>query len=251
MKSLKILGAVTSFLSSCLGGKKEATCCALLLAAGSGTRMGGIKKCFLPLGDKTVLEHALLSFEASPFVTEIIIVTKADQMGEAKKLPAVAHCTKPIKIVEGGDTRLDSASRGFYAVSEDVDFVAIHDAARPFITVENITEIFKAAKKTGAACASHPITDTVKRANKDGFIKETVDRDGLFAVQTPQIFKKSLYAASLALALKDQISVTDDCMMAEHAGFRVKLVDTGKHNIKLTRPEDYAAAQIKHNMEEF
>ena len=250
MKPMKILGAVTSFLSSRFCGKKEAVCCAILLAAGSGTRMGGVKKCFLPLGSTTVLESALSAFEKLPFIREIIIVTKEDAVEEARNLPRVAACKIPCKVVIGGDSRLASAANGFYAANRSIDFVAIHDAARPFITPQNITDIFTAAQKTGAACASHPITDTVKRADKNGFITETVDREGLFAVQTPQIFKRSVYAASLALALKDKIEVTDDCMMAEHAGFKVKLVDTGKENIKLTCPEDYNAAINKQNWEE-
>lgn len=246
---MKIIGALTSFLTARFCGDKKAACCAVLLAAGNATRMGGMKKCFLPLGDTTVLESAFSAFDACDFVTRLVIVTKEDMVDAVRALPAVLASKKPVSVVLGGQTRLESASNGFYAVDTDCDFVAIHDAARPFITAEQITEVFDAAKRYGAACASHPITDTVKRAGKNGFISDTVDRDRLFAVQTPQIFKKSLYAASLATVLRDHIEVTDDCMMAEHAGFRVKLVDTGKHNIKLTCPEDYETAQRAVNTE--
>ena len=243
MKPMKIIGALTSFLTSRLGEDKKAGCCAVLLAAGSASRMGGMKKCFLSLGDTTVLESAFSSFEQCDFIKQIVIVTKADMLDEVRALPRIAASNKNVLVVSGGQTRQDSASLGFYAVNDECEFVAIHDAARPFITKKQIEDVYWAAKKYGAACASYPVTDTVKRANPKGFITETVDRNGLHAVQTPQIFKKSLYAASLAAALRDKIEVTDDCMLAEHAGFKVRLINTGKQNIKLTHPEDYETAR--------
>ncbi|HCG35905.1 MAG TPA: 2-C-methyl-D-erythritol 4-phosphate cytidylyltransferase [Clostridiales bacterium] len=251
MNPSKICGAVKTVLSPLLSkdGKKE-SCCAILLAAGSGSRMGGVPKCFLPLGDSTVLGYSLRAFSLCHYVHEIVVVTKQEWVEDTKTWISSEKFDKVSAVVVGGDTRQKSAANGFYAASSRFSYVAIHDAARPFIKTDDITQIFEAAFQYQAGCAAHPVTDTIKTVNSKGMITSTVPRKNLFAVQTPQIFKKTLYEAALAVMKKENSMVTDDCMMAEHARFTVKLVDIGHYNIKLTTPEDYALAKAKLAMED-
>ncbi len=218
--------------------KKEYFSSAIITAAGSGTRMGGVSKQLLDLCGKPCLAYSLLAFQNCIDISEIIIVARESEKEIIQKICTNYGITKLKAIVFGGETRQASVSNGFSAINISSDFVLIHDAARPLILPESITKLLKDARRYGAATAAKKISDTIKRSLDGKFISETVPREDLFSVQTPQVFKTDLYRVALALAEKDQITVTDDCSLAEHAGFSVKLCDLGIQNLKLTTSED-------------
>ncbi len=218
--------------------KSEFFSSAIITAAGSGTRMGGISKQLMDLCGKPCILYSLLAFENCSEISEIIVVAKQGEENLVRKICDENGITKLKKIVLGADTRQASVKNGFLAISKKSDFVLIHDAARPLILPESVAKLLADARRYGASCAAKKVSDTIKRSKKDGFISETVPRDDLYSVQTPQVFKTDLYRVSLSLAEKDKITVTDDCSLAEHAGFSVKLCDVGSPNFKLTTPED-------------
>ena len=134
--------------------------------------------------------------------------------------------------------------RGFEKISDRSEFVAIHDGARCLITIDAIDKVLRAAYSWGAATAASHISDTVKRGGFGDFIEDTIDRDSLWRVQTPQVFKTELYRAAAYTAESEGFKATDDNMLVEHIGFRVKLVDCGTGNIKITTPTDLAVAEV-------
>ena len=141
-------------------------------------------------------------------------------------------------------TRAESASHGFQKISNKAEFVLIHDAARCLISTEDIDRIVKEAYRTGAAIAAKKTTDTLKRADENGYIAETVDRALMWQAQTPQVFKKSIYEVALAMEKSNDVGITDDAMLVEKAGFRVKLVACESENMKITTKQDLAIAKI-------
>ncbi len=219
----------------------------VIAAAGSGTRAAlsdGMTKQLAEIDGIPVVVRTVKQFEDCDFINEIIIVAKKDELPFYNDFKEKYGFKKISGIVVGGNTRQESVMRGIEALSPKSDFVAIHDAARCLITPDNIKKVFVDAIKYGAACAANKTKDTVKYANDDGFIDKTIDRNFVWNAQTPQIFKTSLYIAASAVAQRDGISVTDDCMIAENAGFKVKLTDCGYENIKITTPDDFVIAQM-------
>ncbi len=205
---------------------------AVILAAGSGTRFGGkVKKQYVDVLGYTPVQRCALVFEASKVIDEIIFVGDVEEI--TAQLEGL-NIKKLKKIVPGGNTRQDSALCGFDAISRRSKYVAIHDSARCLVTEKIIEDTVKAAYKYRASVAAEKTVDTVKRADKDGFLAETLDRDYIWLAKTPQVFLSDIYRASAYTAKKDGIEVTDDCMLAERLGFKVKLVDCGHDNIKLT-----------------
>lgn len=205
------------------------TVTAVIVAAGSSARMGFDKLAY-EYGGSSVLAHSLAAFDAHPAVDGIVLVAGAN---EALARAALKHLQKPARLVKGGATRADSVRAGLAAVSGE--YVAIHDAARPFVSAEVITAALEKALETGAAAPAVPVKDTVKQA-AGGFVTATPPREGLFAVQTPQCFSTALYRAALERA--GQAPVTDDCSVAERAGFPVALTVGDYANRKITTPDD-------------
>lgn len=213
---------------------------AIILAAGSGTRMGGeITKQRLVLFGESVLRRSVKAFLACDSVSEILVVCRDDEIEWARE--ELKNFSKVTSIVSGGKTRAESAKNGFNSISGDADYVAIHDGARCLVTPENINAVIDAAIKHSAATAGSYVTDTVKLL-EEGFIGSTLQRERLFAAHTPQVFERELYSKAIAYNINDQ-SVTDDNMLIERLGVKVCPVDTGKHNIKLTTAEDIAYAE--------
>ncbi len=210
----------------------------IIAAAGSGTRLGGAPKQLRELNKKPCLLYSLTAFQKCRDIDEIIVVVRNDQKEEIAALCADHGISKLKCIVAGGKTRQESVSLGFSHVSKNCNIVAIHDAARPLILPSHISMLLEQANRYGAATAAKKVSDTMKRAGKDGVILETVSREDLYAVQTPQVFKADLYRVAITLAEKDNFSATDDCSLAEHAGFPVKLCDINGPNFKLTTEED-------------
>lgn len=221
--------------------RQEPCCSAVVVAAGSSTRMG-MDKLMLPLDETPVIVYTLRAVQAAPSVGEIILVTREDLIVPMSQLCQDYAISKVTKVVRGGASRTQSVRLGTLEVSGDAQVIAIHDGARPFVSVEVIERAVAQAMETGAAAPAVPVKDTIKVAH-DGVVESTPDRACLFAVQTPQVFESSLIKAALQKALDDGLELTDDCAAVERLGMKVALTRGDERNIKLTTPEDLAVAQ--------
>lgn len=215
---------------------------AVILAAGSSERFCG-DKLSANIGGVSVLERTLSVFEESPEVDEIILVARSAHINEVKEITSKMKLTKLEKIVAGGNTRQQSAYIGLEATSPTSKYIAIHDAARCLVTPEIIRAVLCDAKRCRAAAAAHHVTDTVKYANVRGYIQNTINRDFVWLVSTPQIFLTNLYRAAAYTAVKDGFEGTDDCSLAERLGFEVRLTEVGADNIKITFQDDILRAE--------
>ena len=224
-------------------GKKPEFCSAVLVAAGSSSRMRGEDKLLSDLGGMSVLERSAMALEKNERIMEIIVVTRADRMEELSQILHRQNLTKLTLLVPGGDTRQDSVEAGLRAVSKKATLVAIHDAARPLVSQKVITQTISMAAKTRAAAPAIPVKDTIKVA-KERIIVDTPDRSTLFAVQTPQIFDYDLIRGALKKAKQAGISLTDDCSAAEYMGLKVALTEGEEENLKITTPIDLRIARM-------
>ena len=213
---------------------------AVILAAGSSSRMGGMDKLSASLAGSTVIAHTIRAFQASEDVGEIVLVLRKG--AEKPALAGASGCDKLSRIVHGGDTRTDSSYAGVMACDPKAEIILIHDGARPLVTGEVIKNAVEGARKFGAAVPVTPVTDTVK-VGKDGFADSTPDRSTLFAAQTPQAFRAELIKAALQDAVDNKLTLTDDCAAVERLGMHVKLVDGDVRNRKITLPSDLAVAE--------
>ena len=220
--------------------KDRETVSAVIVAAGSSSRMGGGDKLAMPLGDSTVIAHTLRAFQNCAEVTEIVLVLRKG--AEKPALAGASGCDKLARIVHGGDTRTESAYAGVMACSPKAEIILIHDGARPLVTGQVIHNAVEGARKFGAAVPVVPVTDTIK-VGKDGFADATPDRSTLFAAQTPQAFRAELIKAALQDAVDKGLSLTDDCAAVEKLGMRVRLVEGDARNRKITLPSDLALAE--------
>lgn len=207
---------------------------AILVAAGASRRMGFDKLSYRLPGGQTVLEKSCAALAAHPAVTQLVLVAGAN--ADACRCIA-AQCAKPCVVVPGGATRADSVRSGLAAAEGEL--VAIHDAARPFVSEAVITAALQAAAATGAAAPAVPVKDTIKVAGPGGVVQATPDRATLFAVQTPQCFSRALYLQALAAVQGEQARlVTDDCSLFELAGLPVTLTEGDYENYKITTQDD-------------
>ncbi len=212
----------------------------IILAAGSGTRMGADKtKQKINICNKSILWHSVKAFSDSGSVDSIVVVCRGDEIDWAKE--ELAEFPKIDSIVAGGNTRAESARLGFEAVVNKSGFVAVHDGARCLVKTADIDAVILAAFSHGAATAAVSVTDTLKFSD-DGFIKNTVSRSNLYCAQTPQVFSCKLYADALSKS-EDNEGMTDDNMLMEKLGVRVAIVITSKQNIKITTKEDLDYAE--------
>ena len=211
------------------------TTTAVLVAAGNSTRMG-FDKLAACIEGKTVLQRSVEAFDAHPDIDELVLVAGSRNEEAARALTAA--CRKPARVVRGGATRAESVRSGVQAATGE--FVAIHDAARPFVSEEVITRALHAAWQCGAAAPAVPVKDTVKVAGPDGLVQATPKRSTLYAVQTPQCFDRAAYlTAAQTLGQQD---VTDDCQLMELTGQLVKLTEGSYENYKITTIEDLKGA---------
>ncbi len=214
----------------------------IIAAAGMSRRMGTTSsKQLLDINGLKVIEHSLTAFSKCNEVKEIIIVTKKEDLPETEKL--IQSYPKVKEVVEGGKERLDSVKNGFGAISENAEYVAVHDAARPLVTPTLIKELIKEAKCHGAVCPVSRINDTVKEADEKGCVVATRGRDSLFLAQTPQIFKTDIYRKALEKIAGSSVLFTDDASILENAGISVKLYVNPEPNLKITRAQDVSLAQ--------
>lgn len=212
-------------------------CTAVVPAAGSSTRMEGQDKILLELGDRPVLVRTLQALEACALIHEIVVVTREDLVVPVSRLCRDFGLEKVTKVVTGGATRTLSVLSGIRSASLEAELIAVHDGARPFVTQEVLEEVIRKAAECGAAAPAVPVTDTIKRA-KDGVVEETLDRETLFAIQTPQVFEASLLKAALQKAAEEGVTLTDDCGAVERLGMRISLARGDRANLKLTTPTD-------------
>ena len=198
--------------------------------------MGGVKnKVFLELGEKTVIEHTLSTFFSCEVIDEIILVTRECDIELCKNF-------KNIKVIAGGKTRQESVYRGL-CEAKDSDIVAIHDGARALILKETIESSIADAKKYNAAAVGVSSKDTLKLVDDNGFIEKTIDREKVYQIQTPQVFKTGEIISAHEKAIKENFIATDDCMLYEKYIGKVKITDGSYDNIKLTTPEDMQIAE--------
>jgi 2-C-methyl-D-erythritol 4-phosphate cytidylyltransferase len=215
---------------------------AIIVAAGSSERMG-FDKLFALVSGKPVIAHTIAAFERTDCVDEIILVGRADGLGELGKI--IGQPTKVKQIVEGGAERSDSVRAGLEHLNPNSDFVAVHDAARPMVTPEKITRVFEVCRTSGGAAAlAEPINDTLKRADADLAVKAPVDRNGVYAMQTPQVFARKLLEEAYRLVTKRNVSVTDEVSAVELLGRKIVLVPNHDFNFKITYPRDLPLAEF-------
>lgn len=215
---------------------------ALLVCAGSASRMGGINKILHPLGDSSVLLTVLNRFCRCGSISEIILVCKGSETALFQETVQAARLPLPVRITEGGSTRQESVRNGFSLISQSCEFAAIHDGARPLVRPSDIERVIADARRTGAAALGVPVKDTVK-AVQNGIITATPDRASLYLTQTPQVFSCALYRQAAALAEEQGRDYTDDCQLIEALGKQVTMTPGDYANIKLTTPEDFAVAE--------
>ena len=216
---------------------------AVIVAAGSSRRMG-FDKLFAELGGHPVLWHSIRAFQEAKEVDEIVIVTKEDRMDDVEKLVAAGKFAKVTRIVGGGGERHISVWKGLQALSDEgSEFVAIHDGARPLTTSRLIKACIATAREHGAACCASPIPDTVKRASIDQMVKERVERTGLWAMQTPQVFSTSLLLQAYAQLMARHEMVTDEVSAVQKLGKKIALLKNEDWNFKVTFPHDLELAE--------
>ena len=228
---------------------------AVVLAGGVGSRMGntgGVAKQWLEIGGISLLERAVRAFEECPHIDEIVVVVRRGE-GESAATLLRAMGTKKVRaVVAGGKTRQHSAYNGARRVSKGTRYIAIHDAARPFVAPSDISAVVTAAYIEKAASLGVPMTDTVKRVDTRNYVVETKDRSELWLAATPQVFSYPMYMAAATSALKAGRTVTDDNMLMEHIGQRVRMIAAKGEVLKITTPRDLrlAEALAEHRREE-
>ena len=216
-------------------------CGAVIVAAGTASRMGGIDKVMAELEGEPMILRTVKTFHSCDAIKEIVIVTRQDLI-----MPIMSMCKdleKVTAVVAGGSSRQESVQLGLNALSNKVKLVAVQDGARPLITHAVIDRVVRAAHTYGAAAPGIPVKDTVKVVT-GGVVKETPDRKTLQAVQTPQVFDLELLRAALKKAKEDGAEVTDDCSAVERLGMSIKMVEGDERNIKVTTPLDLAIAKL-------
>ena len=214
---------------------------AIILAAGKSERMGAnVDKAFLSLVNKPVVAWSLLAFERCADVDRIVLVVRKEQQLAAKAVAKMFGISKLDKVVAGGKSRQESVLAGFAACDADTRVVVVHDGARPLVKGEMVSEVVQAAKKGMSVALGRPLTDTLKRCAKGTTVTETVPRDRLWTVQTPQAFPVADFRAALKGVGKKP--VTDDCQMLELAGVTTKIIESFRPNVKVTTPDDLLVA---------
>ncbi len=218
---------------------------ALIVAAGQGRRLDcPAPKAFLQLGDSPLFLWSARTFEQIPEVTRIVLVVPAGYCERARSLAQDAGLTKLEVVIAGGKTRCDSVFAGLEALSSDPpDLVAIHDGARPLVSIQVISRTIVAAEQTGAALAARPITDTLKQVDDELRVTATVDRTSLWHAQTPQTFRFCTIYDAYQQARAGGWQATDDASLVEQAGGKVTVVEDDVRNFKITVPDDWQRAK--------
>jgi 2-C-methyl-D-erythritol 4-phosphate cytidylyltransferase len=214
-----------------------------MVAGGSSHRMG-FNKLLAAIGGEPVIAHAIRAFERADCVSEIVLVAREQQHEEIKKMFSSAGFKKTRTIVPGGERRQDSVQAGLSRIDREAKYVAVHDAARPLITPEQIERTFEQCRAHGAAALAQPVNDTLKRADADLVVIGSVDRHQLYAMQTPQIFDRTLIQNAYQNVYAQNASVTDEVSAIERLGHKIALVLNDDFNFKITYPRDLPLADF-------
>lgn len=212
---------------------------AVIVAAGMSKRMGGADKIFAAIDGAPLLAHTIAAFQRSPVIDRIVLVLAKARVGTGIELVKQHQWTKVIAVCAGGARRQDSVGEGLKRLG-DIEWVMIHDGARPCLTQDIIERGLEAAQESGAAIPAIPVADTIKVVSGDSYVVDTPQRDGLYAAQTPQVFRFDIISAAHRMAEDD---VTDDAILAERAGHKVKIFTGSSTNIKVTTKEDLIIAE--------
>lgn len=218
-------------------------CSALVAAAGASSRMGGVNKLLEPLDGVPVLMRTLTVLQTAEEIDEIIVAAREEDLVEVSRLCRTYGITKCTKVVRGGESRAHSVLLAALEASPEAALLAVQDGARPLLSPELVDRVVTAAARCGAAAPAVPVKDTVKAVRADGAVEETLERDVLRAVQTPQVFEASLLKAALQSALESGVPITDDCSAVERLGKVVFLVEGDEENLKITTPVDMILAE--------
>ncbi len=217
----------------------EGKVAAIIVAAGDSQRMQGIDKMFVPLGRRPVLARVLSTFQSCEKIDQIVVVMHAKNLDECRQMVAAEKWHKVTDICLGGARRQDSVVEGLKRI-KTAAWVVIHDGARPLVTIDLIERGLAAAEETGAAAAAVPVTDTIKVVQAGEIVRQTLPRQNLRAVQTPQVFRFDVIKNTYKYAAGD---ATDDASLVEKAGYKVKLYAGAYDNIKITTQDDLAVAE--------
>ena len=216
-------------------------CGAVIVAAGSASRMGGIDKIMATIDGEPMIKRTVRAFQQSDVIRQIVIVTRQDLI-----VPVMDLCSEFDKVqavVAGGSDRPESVRAGLQALDPKMKLVAVHDGARPFVSWQVIDRTVRAAHTYAAAAPGIPVKDTIKIVNS-GIVRSTPERKSLQAIQTPQVFDVDLLKGALKKAALEKAAITDDCSAVERIGMSVKIVEGDERNIKVTTPMDLQLAQI-------
>ncbi len=212
---------------------------AIIVAAGSSRRMG-FDKLTASVAGQMVVQHAIDAFAGTASVCEIIVVTRPDRLSEMENL--FGALSKAVRVVAGGEQRQDSVRAGLEAISDRAQFVAVHDAARPLVTSAQIENVFAAARLHGAAALAEPVTDTLKRVDEKLCARESINREKVYAMQTPQIFARELLEEAYRAIFAENLQITDEASALQHLGRSVVLVPGSDFNFKITVERDLRLA---------
>ena len=219
-------------------------CSAIIPAAGKGSRMGtAIKKQFLQLLGKEVIIHTLERFEQCEAIDEIIVVTSGDMVDAMKALLTKYGMKKVTQVIAGGKERQDSVYQGLLHVNEKADVIVVHDGLRPFVQEQDLIKTIEVAREEGACILGVPVKDTIKVCNKNQEVISTPARKTLWAIQTPQVFRKDILQKGYHKAYQEGFMGTDEAMLVERLGIGVKVATGSYDNIKITTKEDLFLAE--------
>ena len=217
---------------------------AIFPAAGRGKRMGmQVNKIFLSLANRTVLRHTLETFSQCAAIDELIVVASPDETDVVRELLKTIPHLKPWQVVAGGAERQYSIANALAVIQPETELILVHDEARPLISVEVIERVIAETREYGATITAVPVKDTIKVVDGDGIVTATPNRSSLWAVQTPQGFKRDLLLKAYEKAAEEQFLGTDDASLVERIGQKVKVVQGEYMNIKMTTPEDLMMAE--------
>ncbi len=232
---------LTKIFQAFRGALPVKSCGAVIVAAGSASRMGGIDKVMAPIGGEPMIVHTVRAFQNCDVVREIVVVTRQELIETIMNL--CRDFDKVQAVIIGGATRQESVEIGLGALSKTMKLAAIHDGARPLVSDEVIDRTIREASAHGAAAPAIPVKDTIKEV-QNSVVTKTPDRSTLFAVQTPQVFDVDILAGALHKAKMDEAAVTDDCSAVERLGMPVKIVEGDERNIKVTTRMDLKIAEL-------
>lgn len=226
----------------------------IILGAGKGTRMKkDLNKQYLMLKNKPILAQTIEVFEKCPYIDEIILVINENDYELYKKnILRKYKFKKIVKTINGGEERQNSVYNGLLAIHKDTEIVIIHDGARPLVTSSVIEKCIKNAAEYGAVSTGVPIKETIKIITEHNYVDHTPQREKVWITQTPQAFKTKIIKEAHEKAIEDQMLGTDDAMLVERMGLKVKMVESDYENIKITTPEDLITAEaiLNHRSEQ-